>query len=208
MNFNKILKSLFGDKSTRDMKLIQPLVEKVKEAYPAIKALSNDELRAKTKEIQKYVQDAALTEKEQIAKLRATIEETPIDEREKIFNKRMEIYNYYHKSLAHLADEGKIEQPYVPAECSHNAHMYYIKVHDIQVRTRLISYLREKGICSVFHYVPLHSAPAGQKFGRFSGEDVYTTRESERLLRLPLFYNLDMEDVKYITDTIASFDGF
>ena len=87
MNFNKILKSLFGDKSTRDMKLIQPLVEKVKEAYPAIKALSNDELRAKTKEIQKYVQDAALTEKEQIAKLRATIEETPIDEREKIFNK-------------------------------------------------------------------------------------------------------------------------
>ena len=87
MNFNKILKSLFGDKSTRDMKLIQPLVEKVKEAYPAIKALSNDELRAKTKEIQKYVQDAALTEKEQIAKLRATIEETPIDEREKSFNK-------------------------------------------------------------------------------------------------------------------------
>ena len=87
MNFNKILKSLFGDKSTRDMKLIQPLVEKVKEAYPAIKALSNDELRAKTKEIQKYVQDAALTEKEQIAELRATIEETPIDEREKIFNK-------------------------------------------------------------------------------------------------------------------------
>ena len=63
-------------------------------------------------------------------------------------------------------------------------------------------------ICSVFHYVPLHSAPAGQKFGRFSGEDVYTTKESERLLRLPMFYNLDMEDVKYITDTIASFDGF
>ena len=73
---------------------------------------------------------------------------------------------------------------------------------------KAVDYLREKGICSVFHYVPLHSAPAGQKFGRFSGEDVYTTRESERLLRLPLFYNLDMEDVKYITDTIASFDGF
>ncbi len=87
MNFNKILKSLFGDKSTRDMKLIQPLVEKVKEAYPAIKALSNDELRAKTKEIQQYVQDAAKDEKTQIAELRATIENTPIDEREKIFNK-------------------------------------------------------------------------------------------------------------------------
>ena len=131
-----------------------------------------------------------------------------LEEREKIFNKRMEIYNYYNKNLAHLAAEGKIEQPYVPEQCSHNAHMYYIKVRDIQVRTRLIKYLREKGICSVFHYVPLHSAPAGQKFGRFSGEDVYTTKESERLLRLPMFYNLDMEDVKYITDTIASFDEF
>ena len=131
-----------------------------------------------------------------------------LEARNQIFAKRMEIYNYYHKNLAHLAQEGKIEQPYVPEECSHNAHMYYIKVRDIQVRTRLIAYLREKGICSVFHYVPLHSAPAGQKFGRFSGEDVYTTKESERLLRLPMFYNLDMEDVKYITDTIASFDGF
>ena len=131
-----------------------------------------------------------------------------LEARDQIFAKRMEIYNYYHKNLAHLAQEGKIEQPYVPEECSHNAHMYYIKVRDMQVRTRLIAYLREKGICSVFHYVPLHSAPAGQKFGRFSGEDVYTTKESERLLRLPMFYNLDMEDVKYITDTIASFDGF
>ena len=131
-----------------------------------------------------------------------------LEARDQIFAKRMEIYNYYHKNLAHLAQEGKIEQPYVPEECGHNAHMYYIKVRDIQVRTRLIAYLREKGICSVFHYVPLHSAPAGQKFGRFSGEDVYTTKESERLLRLPMFYNLDMEDVKYITDTIASFDGF
>ena len=131
-----------------------------------------------------------------------------LDARDQIFAKRMEIYNYYHKNLAHLAQEGKIEQPYVPEECSHNAHMYYIKVRDIQVRTRLIAYLREKGICSVFHYVPLHSAPAGQKFGRFSGEDVYTTKESERLLRLPMFYNLDMESVKYVTDTVLAFKGF
>jgi len=79
MNFNKILKSLFGDKSTRDMKLIQPYVDKVKEAYPEIKALSNDELRAKTKEIQTYVQDAGKAQREKIAELRATIEETPID---------------------------------------------------------------------------------------------------------------------------------
>lgn len=87
MNFTKLLKALFGDKSTRDMKLIQPYVEKVKEAYPAIKELSNDELRAKTKEIRQYVQDAGKQEREEINKLRESIEETPIDERESIFNK-------------------------------------------------------------------------------------------------------------------------
>ena len=86
MGFNNFLKSLFGDKSTRDMKLIQPLVEKVKAAYPEVQALSNDELRAKTKEIQKYVQDAAKEQKEQIDALKAKIEDTPIDEREVIFN--------------------------------------------------------------------------------------------------------------------------
>ena len=78
----------------------------------------------------------------------------------------------------------------------------------MEVRRRLILYMREKGICSVFHYVPLHSAPAGKKYGRFAGEDVYTTKESERLLRLPMFYNLDMEDVKRVTDAVAEFDGF
>ena len=87
MNFTKLLKALFGDKSTRDMKLIQPYVEKVKEAYPAIKELSNDELRAKTKEIQQYVQDAGKQQREEINKLRESIEGTPIDERESIFNK-------------------------------------------------------------------------------------------------------------------------
>ena len=86
MNFNKFLKSLFGDKSSRDMKLIQPLVEKVKAAYPEIQALSNDELRAKTKEIQAFVQNSANEQKEKIAQLKATIEDTPIDEREAIFN--------------------------------------------------------------------------------------------------------------------------
>ena len=86
MNFNKFLKAMFGDKSSRDMKLIQPLVDKVKEAYPEIKKLSNDELRAKTKEIQKYVQDAAVPYQEKIAELKAQIEETPIDEREPIFD--------------------------------------------------------------------------------------------------------------------------
>ena len=131
-----------------------------------------------------------------------------LEQHKKISDKRMQIYDFYNENLRFLAEEGKIQQPYVPEECTHNAHMYYIKVHDIQVRTRLLKYLREKDICSVFHYVPLHSAPAGKKFGRFSGEDVYTTKESERLMRLPMFYNLDMEDAKRVVDAIASFDGF
>lgn len=131
-----------------------------------------------------------------------------LEARDRIFHKRMEIYNYYNENLAPLAAEGKVEQPYVPAECSHNAHMYYLKVRNMDVRTQLLEYLREKEIYSVFHYIPLHSSPAGMKFGRFSGEDVYTTRESERLLRLPMFYNLDMESVKYVTDTVLAFKGF
>lgn len=131
-----------------------------------------------------------------------------LEAKDKIQKKRMEIYEYYHRNLADLAAESKVEQPYVPQECEHNAHMYYLKVKDMKVRTRLLAYLRENGICSVFHYVPLHSAPAGQKFGRFAGEDVYTTKESERLLRLPMFYNLDMEDVKRIVDVIHKFQEF
>ena len=107
-----------------------------------------------------------------------------------------------------MEKNGKIKRPVIPENCVHNAHMYYLKVKDMKVRTRLLAYLRENGICSVFHYVPLHSAPAGKKFGRFSGEDVYTTKESERLMRLPMFYNLDMEDAKRVVDAIASFDGF
>ena len=103
MNFNKFLKSLFGDKSSRDMKLIQPLVEKVKAAYPEIQALSNDELRAKTKEIQQYVQGAAKAQKDKIGELKATIEETPIDERESIFNEidklEKEALDIYEKAL-------------------------------------------------------------------------------------------------------------
>ena len=103
MNFNKLLKSLFGDKSSRDMKLIQPLVEKVKAVYPDIQKLSNDELRAKTKEIQAYVQDSAKEQKAQIEKLKATIEDTPIDEREEIFNQidklDKEVLDIYEQAL-------------------------------------------------------------------------------------------------------------
>lgn len=129
-----------------------------------------------------------------------------LEECEKINQKRHQIYNYYHSGLERLEREGKIRRPVVPEGIEHNAHMYYIKVKDLDTRSRLIRYLKENGIYSAFHYVPLHTSPAGKKFGRFSGQDVYTTKESERLLRLPMFYNLSMPDVEYIVEKILCFD--
>lgn len=129
-----------------------------------------------------------------------------LEECEKINHKRHKIYDYYHANLKNLEDEGKIQRPFVPEGCVHNAHMYYIKTRDLSVRSRLIAYLKENGICTAFHYVPLHSSPAGEKFGRFSGEDVYTTRESERLVRLPMFYDLSETDMEYIVEKIQQFE--
>lgn len=131
-----------------------------------------------------------------------------LEEHEAIDKKRMEIYDYYQEALRPLADRGLIEQPYVPENVVHNAHMYYLKVKDLDVRTRLISYMKEQGIMCVFHYVPLHSSPAGMRFGRFSGEDRYTTKESERLLRLPMFYSLSLEEQKRVVKALLSFPGF
>ncbi len=99
----------------------------------------------------------------------------------------------------------RIELPYIPDHCEHNAHMFYIKARDLDERTRLIAYLREKDINAVFHYVPLHSAEAGLKYGRFCGEDVNTTKESERLLRLPLHYGLSEQEIHYICDEVCRF---
>ena len=131
-----------------------------------------------------------------------------LEQAETIDAKRHQIYDYYDNALRPLAQAGYIEQPFVPEYAAHNAHMYYIKTKDLAQRTRLISYLREKGIYAVFHYIPLHSATAGRMFGRFSGEDVYTTRESERLMRLPMFYNLDMKDVEYVARCILDYPEF
>lgn len=131
-----------------------------------------------------------------------------LEEAEKIDAKRHAIYDYYHEHLAPLAAAGYIEQPVVPEYAKHNAHMYFIKAKDLEARTRLMKYLREKGVWTVFHYIPLHTAKAGQMFGRFHGEDVYTTRESERLMRLPMFYNLSMEDVAYVTQCILDYPEF
>ena len=127
---------------------------------------------------------------------------------EEINNKRLAVWNAYDEALKPLADAGYIQQPFIPDHVRHNAHMYYIKVKDLEQRGRLIAYLREKGILGVFHYIPLHSAAAGRKFGRFNGEDVYTTKESERLVRLPMFYNLSMEDAAYVAQSILDFPDF
>ena len=86
--------------------------------------------------------------------------------------------------------------------------MYYIKTKDLETRTDLIRYLKEQGVLSVFHYIPLHSSAAGQKFGEFRGEDVYTTKESERLMRLPLFYNLEEEQVEHVVKSVLSYPGW
>lgn len=118
---------------------------------------------------------------------------------------RMATYDFYHRELKDLADQGYIEQPFVPDYAKHNAHMYYIKLKDEPVRAALIAYLKERGISTVFHYVPLHSAPAGEKFGRFHGEDRFTTKESERLLRLPMYYGLEQEERARVAEEIHNF---
>lgn len=124
---------------------------------------------------------------------------------EEINDARLACWNRYYENLSALAESGKIELPFVPENCVHNAHMFYIKAKDIDERTALIDYLMENGAHSVFHYIPLHTAPAGKKFGRFHGEDRYTTKESERLLRLPMFYGLTLEQVDYISGLVKKF---
>ena len=128
-----------------------------------------------------------------------------LEKAEEINEDRLNSWGEYYNGLKELADEGKIELPYIPDGCVHNAHMFYIKAKDLEEITSLIKYLKENEINTVFHYIPLHSAPAGMKFGRFSGEDVYTTKESERLLRLPMYYHLTKEDRDKVIDKIREF---
>lgn len=126
---------------------------------------------------------------------------------DKINDARLVLWNRYRENLLPLAQAGKIELPVVPEGCTHNAHMFYIKAKDLEERTAFISYLKENDIMSVFHYIPLHTAPAGLKFGRFHGEDVYTTSQSERLARLPLYYGLTVSQVDKICSVIGKFYG-
>ena len=124
---------------------------------------------------------------------------------EEINNNRLDSWQSYKEGLVELQNAGKIELPYIPKDCIHNAHMFYLKAKDVEERTRLIDYLKSHDILSVFHYVPLHSAPAGIKYGRFYGEDRYTTKESERLLRLPMYYGLKKDEIEKIEELINKF---
>lgn len=124
---------------------------------------------------------------------------------DEITNARLARWNQYNELLQPLKERGILELPFIPEGCVHNGHMYYAKAKDVQERTALIDFLKENGIWSVFHYVPLHSAPAGIKFGCFHGEDKYTTKESERLFRLPMFYTLKEEEVDYIVSKVKEF---
>ena len=118
---------------------------------------------------------------------------------------RLKSWNLYKELLTPIAEKEYITLPYIPEECTHNAHMFYIKTKNLEERSALISYLKENGVLAVFHYIPLHGAPAGQKYGEFIGEDKYTTRESERLVRLPMYYNLSEEDITYVAELISRF---
>lgn len=122
-----------------------------------------------------------------------------------IQKKRLSVWNRYKEGLSELEKREYIEFGVIPDECTNNAHMFYIKVRDLENRTDLLKFLKKNGIEAVFHYVPLHSAPAGRKFGRFNGEDRYTTKESERLIRLPLFYSITDEEVEYTIDMILEY---
>ena len=124
---------------------------------------------------------------------------------DEINENRMASWKLYYEELKELGEEGKIQLPVIPKDCVHKAHMFYIKCKDLEERTRFIAYLKEEGIMAVFHYIPLHSAPAGLKYGRFAGEDIYTTAESERLVRLPMYYGLEPETVKFICEKIKAF---
>ena len=124
---------------------------------------------------------------------------------EKINKDRLRSWDIYYKELEDLQKEGYLTLPFVPKECKHNAHMFYIKVKDIEERSKLIEYLKKNGILAVFHYVPLHSSKAGMKYGEFRGEDRFTTKESERLLRLPLYFGIREIDIFRVCDTIRAF---
>lgn len=128
-----------------------------------------------------------------------------LEQAEKINRKRLDLWQNYQNAFKPLAEKGRITLPNIPNECEQNGHLFYLKLADMADRTAFIEYLKQQGILAVFHYVPLHSSPAGQRFGEFVGEDSFTTQESERLVRLPLFYNLSESDQQTVIDVALSY---
>ncbi|MBQ7665965.1 MAG: dTDP-4-amino-4,6-dideoxygalactose transaminase [Synergistaceae bacterium] len=127
------------------------------------------------------------------------------EEYKRIQDNRLEIWKRYWNEFSPESEKWGIELPSIPEECIHNAHMFYIKCKDIEQRTRFINFMKDNEILCVFHYVPLHSAPAGLKYGRFSGEDEYTTSESDKLVRLPLYYGMKEDDLNRIIEKVKEF---
>ena len=128
-----------------------------------------------------------------------------LENADEINENRLKSWNIYNKNLKELEDKKILELPKIPKECSQNAHMFYIKCKNLEERSKLTEFLKENLIYSVFHYIPLHTAEAGKKFGRFNGKDIFTTQESERLLRLPMYYGLKEEEILYICEKIKEF---
>ena len=130
-----------------------------------------------------------------------------LEKADEINENRIKTWNYYNNSLKVLVEKGFIELPTIPIGCVHNAHMFYIKCKDLETRQAFIKYMKDREIQCSFHYVPLHSAPAGEKFGRFSGIDEHTTLDSDRLVRLPMYYNMDEKDLKFVIKNTLDFFG-
>ncbi|WP_342754454.1 dTDP-4-amino-4,6-dideoxygalactose transaminase [Pantoea sp. MBD-2R] len=140
-----------------------------------------------------------------MADLQAAYLWAQLEEANRINEQRLRLWQNYYDALQPVAASGRITLPSIPPSCQHNAHMFYIKLRDNDDRSALIDWLKEAEILAVFHYIPLHSSPAGQRFGRFHGADRYTRFESERLLRLPLFYNLSDNNQKTVINSLLSY---
>jgi len=140
-----------------------------------------------------------------MADLQAAYLWAQLEAAERINQQRLHLWQTYYRTLKPFADSGRITLPSVPADCEHNAHMFYLKLRDNDDRTALIAWLKEAEIMAVFHYIPLHSSPAGQRFGRFDGTDRYTQQDSDRLLRLPLFFNLSDNNQKTVINSLRSY---
>ncbi len=128
-----------------------------------------------------------------------------LEKAEEINNQRLSSWNYYKENLGELEDKGLIKMESVPDYSKHNAHMFYIKTKDLDERTKLLKYLKQNDVQAVFHYIPLHNAPAGKKFGTFCGEDKYTTVESDKLVRLPMYYGLTKFDQDIVINKVKDF---